>query len=135
MAKTAPLALGVRGGSSEGLNRIRAEYSEPFAALGKCVFSRKQLDQHFIVYHHSSEADASPLKVGTPNPLPLCHKSLEGMRGSGPDARCPPLLEGLAICPLAPAHQSGTGGWREGNRAGNVSKQMRADCGLGTFLG
>ncbi|TNN83894.1 hypothetical protein EYF80_005765 [Liparis tanakae] len=27
----------------------------------------------------------------------------------------PPLLEGLAICPLAPAHHSGTGGGEKGD--------------------
>lgn len=52
-------------------------------------------------------------------------KSLEGMRRPGPDARCPPLLEGLAICPLAPAHQSGTG-----SRSGERTRRRR---GWGTL--
>lgn len=38
----------------------------------------------------------------------------------------PPLLEGLAICPLAPAHQSGTG---SGERGGRSRGTLANRCG------
>lgn len=66
--------------------------------------------------------------------LLLRDKSVDRARRS-----VPLLLEGPAICPLAsewhsPKKKRGERKKNTGNVAGNVSKQMRADCGLGFFL-